>query len=126
MTARGVDSIGGGSIAMKQNLKRGVVAISCVALMVCSVWATAQDDVPSDDVDSGSMLADLVFVRPFALVGTVLGTAVFLVALPFTLPSRSVEKMGTAFVANPFEYTFNRRLGDFNHCGATRHACGHD
>ena len=109
---------------MNQNLRRAVVTISCVALLAGSVRAMAIDDYGSDDVDSGGMLADLVFVRPLALVGTVLGAAVFVVALPFTVPSGSVEKTADAFVANPFEYTFNRRLGDFNHCGANRHPCG--
>jgi uncharacterized protein YbjT (DUF2867 family) len=46
------------------------------------------------------------------------------VTLPFTLPSRSVEEAERALVASPLEYTFNRPLGDFDHCGATRHACG--
>jgi hypothetical protein len=111
---------------MNQSLRRAVMTISCMALMAGSVTAMARDDFASDDTDSGGMLADLVFVRPLGLVGTVIGTAVFLVALPFTVPSRSVEKTANAFVANPFEYTFNRRLGDFNHCGVTHHACGDD
>ena len=111
---------------MNQSLRRTVMTISCVALMAGSVPTMARDDFASDDPDSGDMLADLVFVRPLALVGTVLGTAAFVVALPFTVPSRSVEKTAKAFVANPFEYTFDRQLGDFNHCGATRHACGDD
>jgi hypothetical protein len=111
---------------MNQGLRRAIVTISCVALMAGSVCAMAHDDFPSDEADSGGMLADLFLVRPLSLAGTVLGTAVFLVALPFTLPSGSVEKTADAFVAHPFEYTFNRPLGDFNHCGATRHACGDD
>ena len=109
---------------MHQSLRRAIVTISCVALMAGSVRALPQDASSSDDVDSGGMVADLVLVRPLSLVGTVLGTAVFLVALPFTLPSGSVEKTANALVADPFEYTFNRPLGDFDHCGATRHHCG--
>jgi len=107
-----------------QNLKRTIVTISWVALMAGGGAAMAQEDFGSDHVDSGGMLADLFIVRPVALAGTVLGTAVFLVALPFTLPSRNVEDTANAFVARPFEYTFNRPLGDFDHCGATRHVCG--
>jgi len=109
-----------------QNLRRAVVTIACVALMAGGGQAMAQEDFGSDHVDSGGMLADLFIVRPVALAGTVLGTAVFLVALPFTLPSGNVEETANTFVAKPFEYTFNRPLGDFDHCGATRHACGGD
>jgi hypothetical protein len=111
---------------MNQGLKRAFMTISCVVLMASSTSTMAYDDFASDNPDSGDMLADLVFVRPLSLVGTVLGTAVFVVALPFTLPSGSVEETADAFVAHPFEYTFNRRLGDFNHCGATHHLCGDD
>ena len=84
----------------------------------------AQDGYVYGDADSGAMLADLVFVRPLSLVGTVLGGVIFVVTLPFTLPSRSTEVAATALVAEPFEYTFNRPLGDFDHCGDTRHLCG--
>ena len=111
---------------MNRNLRRVVATISCAALMGASVCTMARDVASSPDDDSGAMLADLVFVRPLSLVGTVLGAAVFVVALPFTLPSRSVEKTADRFVAKPFEYTFIRRLGDFDQCGATHQACGED
>ena len=101
-------------------LRRAVVAISCVALMAGSVPAMAQEG----DASGLDMLGDLLLVRPVALVGTVLGAAVFVVSLPFTLPTRSANEAANVLVASPFEYTFNRPLGDFDHCGATRHACG--
>ena len=107
-----------------RNIRRAVVAISCVALIAGSGLAIAQETYPSGDADSGAMAADLIFVRPIALVGTVVGAAIFVVTLPFTLPTQSAEEAGRALVASPFEYTFNRPLGDFDHCGAARHACG--
>jgi hypothetical protein len=91
--------------------------------MVANGLATAEDSY-FRDVDSGAMAADLIFVRPFSLVASVLGAAIFVVALPFTLPSGSADEAGRALVTRPLEYTFNRRLGDFDHCAATRHACG--
>lgn len=106
-----------------RNIRRAVVSISCVALMSGNGLAMAQETYPGD-ADSGAMAADLIFVRPFSLVGTVVGAAIFVVTLPFTLPSQSAEEAGRALVESPFEYTFNRPLGDFDHCGATRHACG--
>jgi len=109
---------------MIHNLKRAVVAIWCVALITGSGPAKAQESSPWGDVDSADMAADLIFVRPVALVGTVFGAAIFVLSLPFTLPTRSADEAASALVASPFEYTFNRPLGDFDHCGATRHACG--
>lgn len=105
-------------------LRRAVATISCAALMAGSALAMAQDSFPSGGGDSEAMLPDLFIVRPVALVGTVLGAAVFLVALPFTVPTRTTGEAANVFVVSPFEYTFNRPLGDFDHCGATRHPCG--
>lgn len=106
-----------------RNTRRVLAAISCVVSIACSVPAMAQETYPGD-TDSGAMAADLIFVRPFSLVSTVVGAAIFVVALPFTLISQSTEEAGTALVTRPLEYTFDRRLGDFDHCGAERHACG--
>lgn len=109
---------------MTHTLRRAVVAVSCVALMAGSLPAMATDQFPNSGEDSSDMMADLFIVRPISLVGAVLGTAVFLVTLPFTLPTQSTDEAAKALVGDPFEYTFNRPLGDFDHCGATRHPCG--
>ena len=106
-----------------RNIRRVVAAISCVASIAGSVPAVAQETYPRD-TDSGAMAADLIFVRPISLVSSVVGAVIFVVALPFTLPSQSTDQAGTALVTKPLEYTFNRRLGDFDHCGETHHACG--
>ena len=42
-----------------------------------------------------------------------LGTAVFIVALPFAIISGSVESVGRTLVEAPFRYTFARPIGDF-------------
>jgi len=112
-----------GNIMTIRTVRHAIVAISCVALMASNVLAMAQETQSADSNENG-MLADLVFVRPVALVATVLGTAIFVVSLPFTVPTRSTGEAAKTFVASPFEYTFNRPLGDFDHCGAARHACG--
>ncbi len=102
------------------DLRRAVVTISCVAVMAGSELAMAEDG----DADSGAMAADLIFVRPVSLVSTVVGAAIFVVTLPFTLPTQSTDEAGRVLVTGPLEYTFNRPLGDFDHCGSARYACG--
>lgn len=95
------------------------------ALMLCftaPVVAQARDTVTGDR--GGDMAVDLVVVRPLGIVATVIGTAGFVLALPFTLPSGSTEDTAREWIAAPFEYTFNRPLGDFDRCGADRHPCG--
>ncbi len=73
---------------------------------------------------ASDMMIDLVVVRPIGLVGTVIGAAAFVVALPFTIPTNSVGASARGLVGEPAEYTFNRPLGEFRVCGADRHPCG--
>jgi hypothetical protein len=104
-------------------LKRALVAISCVALLAGGAPAMA-DDYASPSDAGADMLADIFIVRPISLAGSILGAAVFIVTLPFTLVTQSTDEAAKELLGNPLEYTFNRPLGDFQHCGAQRHACG--
>ena len=58
-----------------------------------------------------AMVGDLVFARPLGLVGTVLGSAVFVVTLPFSLLGGNVVEAGKALVVEPVKFTFFRPLG---------------
>jgi hypothetical protein len=56
--------------------------------------------------------ADALVVRPVCLVATVVGSAVFVVALPAALISKSVKKTANTLVVKPANATFTRPLGD--------------
>jgi hypothetical protein len=107
---------------MNRSFRRALVAVSCAALLAGSAPAMA-DDVSTRD-DGANMLADIFLVRPIALAGSILGAAVFVVTLPFTLTTQSADEAARELVGKPLEYTFNRPLGDFDHCGAERRGCG--
>jgi hypothetical protein len=107
---------------MTRYFKRTVAALSCAALLGTSLPAVA-DEIRARD-DGAYMLADLFLVRPIGLVGSVLGAAVFVVSLPFTLPTGSTGDAAKELLGKPLEYTFNRPLGEFDYCGADRHTCG--
>jgi len=61
-----------------------------------------------------TIVADVLVVRPLGLATIVLGTAAFIVSLPFSLPSGSVGTVARALVADPAKYTFSRPVGDFS------------
>jgi len=105
--------------------RRTAAALGVVLFVSAATPAAAQrvDDTVLGDRGS-DMAADLLFVRPLGLVGTLIGAGLFVVSLPFTLPTGSTGDAAREMVGEPFEYTFNRPLGDFNHCGADRHPCG--
>jgi hypothetical protein len=92
-------------------VKRKALALFLALCMVLSA-------VPAFAVepkDGMGVAADVLFVRPVSLAAALVGTAMFFVALPFSIPSGSVEKSGKLLVSEPFEYTFARPLGDFDY-----------
>lgn len=90
----------------------GVLALA-LALTPLAAAASQHDDTISGDKTT-DMVVDVVVVRPLGLVTTVIGTVLTVVALPFTIPSGSVEASARELIVRPAEYTFKRPLGDFS------------
>ncbi len=65
------------------------------------------------DTTAGFMVFDALMVRPLGLGATILGTAVFVLALPFTAPTGYTQKSYNKLMADPAKYTFKRPLGFF-------------
>jgi hypothetical protein len=66
------------------------------------------------DVDPGVVAADALVVRPVGLAATAVGAAIFVVALPFAALAGDVNRTGRILVGAPAQFTFQRRLGDFD------------
>ena len=62
--------------------------------------------------DAVTMGVDLVVVRPIWFVATVLGTAAFIVSLPFTILGGNTSEAAQKLVVAPAKYTFTRPLGE--------------
>jgi hypothetical protein len=62
---------------------------------------------------TGAMAADLLMVRPLGIASTVLGCAVFVVSLPFSIPGDNMNAVLETTVVKPANYTFKRPLGEF-------------
>lgn len=97
--------------------KRLRSAVLALALVVMPLSAAAQTDEPVTGDRAADMVLDAVVMRPLGLVATVLGAALTVVALPFTIPSGSVEASARELIVRPAEYTFKRPLGDFSGSG---------
>ena len=61
-----------------------------------------------------SMIIDVVFARPLGLVATVVGTAFFIVSLPFSALGGNTQTAYKKMVGDPARFTFKRPLGQFN------------
>lgn len=87
------------------------VCIILIASLIFFTHASAFAESRSGE----DIAADLVFMRPVGLAATVAGTAVFIVSLPFALITNDVSKTAKELVVDPFNYTFDRPLGDFKY-----------
>lgn len=103
-------------------------AVRLAALATALSLGTAAAAPPPGEPVTGDratdMAVDLIVVRPLGVVATVIGSVGFVLALPFTLPTGSTGETACEWIGAPLEYTFNRRLGEFDACGADRHPCG--
>lgn len=83
-----------------------------VAALVMSPAAVA--DISAVEPPSAAAMGfDVVMARPLGLAGTVLGTGLFVVSLPFSAVGMNVEDAAVRLVAEPAKFTFVRPLGDF-------------
>jgi len=62
----------------------------------------------------GAMIADVVVARPLCFVATLVGTAFFVISLPFSVPTGGVARAKDALVVTPARATFARPLGDLD------------
>jgi hypothetical protein len=58
-------------------------------------------------------LTDIFIARPFTFAATVVGGAIWTVALPITVPTKTTRDSFDALVRQPSDLTFQRELGDF-------------
>lgn len=60
-----------------------------------------------------SMICDLIFMRPAGMVALGIGLGATVVAMPFALPTGTMNQVSQKLIADPFNYTFVRPLGDW-------------
>ena len=56
---------------------------------------------------------DIFIARPFTFAASLIGGALWVVALPITAPTRTGQESFDVLVKTPWNLTFKRELGDF-------------
>jgi len=69
---------------------------------------------PKKDPSASVVMLDAVLARPLGLATTVAGTGVFVLTLPFSAPSRSVDTAAWGLIGRPGGWTFDRPMGRSN------------
>jgi hypothetical protein len=87
--------------------------LTTICALAVGLWG-ATSSVAGENGGAMETAADALVVRPACLVATVVGSAVFVVALPAALISKSVKKTADALIVKPANATFTRPLGDMD------------
>jgi hypothetical protein len=59
-------------------------------------------------------MMDILFARPLGIAAGIIGTGIFVVSLPFTVPTGSVNDAAEMLIVEPFKFSFTRKYNDEN------------
>ncbi len=95
-------------------MKKVIAALIVVTVISGSVPVFASDGSGGGASVAASMIADVLIARPAGFVGTIIGSAIFVLAVPFAALGGNVKPVAETLVVDPFKFTFTRPVGDFS------------
>jgi len=95
-----------------KELKKGFFIFLAISLIVGSFYSIAW--CQGDPIEDRLNISDLLLARPIGVAAGIIGTAIFFVSLPFTIPTGSWGKAAEMFVVEPFKFSFVREFPDEN------------
>ncbi len=88
-------------------MKKIVVIMLTLIIVLTSSMAFA-----ATDTSATSVITDMILLRPVGIASLGVGTAMYIVALPFSLITRSHGTTFKVLVKEPFEFVFIRPVGE--------------
>ena len=95
--------------------KRSMILLLIAAMIFIpfGTSALAQSKTMDNNVSAEAMTADLLVIRPLGIVATVVGSAIFIVSLPFSALGGNTKTACQKLVKDPAKFSFKRPLGEF-------------
>lgn len=91
--------------------RKWTVLLIVMVMVIVTSAAPASADITQSDL----VVLDVALIRPVGIVSVVVGTALFILSLPVSIPSGSVGTVANSLVKDSFEYTFIRPVGNFDY-----------
>lgn len=88
-----------------------MMVFSLVGLLVPNGFAQETWKANDPSTDEWMML-DIVVVRPLGILAGLLGSGIFVLSLPYTIPTKGVNQAAEIFVKRPFKFSFTRPCPD--------------
>jgi hypothetical protein len=83
-------------------------------LFLASLSVTPLSAEETQEPSPDEVAADLLFVRPVAFSAIIVGSAIYIISLPFTFPTGNVNLAGRKLVVEPWKHTFSKPLGELD------------
>ena len=102
--------------AIMRNFTKTTAVFGVIAALIFVPFGTsalAQEYFEAKEPSGGAMMYDMVVLRPVGVVATVIGSAFWLVSLPFSAAGDNVGTATEKLVKDPAAFTFKRPLGEF-------------
>lgn len=65
-----------------------------------------------DPITDEWIILDILIARPLGIAAGVLGSGVFVLSLPYTIPTNGVHKAADTLIKRPFQFSFARECPD--------------
>lgn len=105
---------------MMESIQRRVIALFMTVIFGMASLPAVAEEVFDDQINQRpsamAMFGDAVLARPILLAGTLVGTGLFVVSLPFSALGGNVKETADTLVVGIAKSTFTRCLG----CTATQ------
>ena len=105
-------------MSLRKGIVIGIVAIVLYGIVGLppAVWAQEEVYNPMEwgyRPTGTEIVFDFFIARPLGLVGLAVGSTVFLVSFPLAVITNSTKDTADALVAQPFDFTFVRGMGQY-------------
>lgn len=101
------------SVFKRNGLTVVVIAALIFGGVIPTAFAQQYMDTEREKPTGGMMMWDALVMRPIGIVGTAVGSVVWVISYPFAALGGNVDESTEALVQEPFDWTFQRPLGEF-------------
>ena len=99
-----------------KRFKKGLLVLLTVLLISSTFYSVGLPQENKGDWSRATReefnMADLLLARPLGFVAGIIGLGIYIVTLPFTVPTNSAHEAAQMLVEEPFRFAFDRKFPD--------------
>ena len=92
--------------------KKRLLVLLVMSLTVGQLYSSCWAQAITNPTDQGLAMMDLLVARPASFLAGILGAALFVVTLPVTASTNSIQTSGDMFICQPIRWAMEREFPD--------------